>query len=127
MTSGLSCCPSCSVDRGSEDAVAVRWPQVPGPVRAMLVIVRDVLVQDQQLPGTWVGGGFNLIARPEHIRAFFLQLSATQEIIEFTPIGSPFLIAARSRTTSSSSAFATCSRLAMPSRRGRCTSSRACG
>jgi hypothetical protein len=43
----------------------------------------------QQLPGTWIGGGFNLIARPDHDRAFFLQLSATQEIIEFTPIGSP--------------------------------------
>ena len=36
-----------------------------------------------------MGGGFNLIARPGHNRAFLLQLSATQEIIEFTPIGSP--------------------------------------
>jgi hypothetical protein len=44
-----------------------------------------------QLPGTWIGGGFNLIARPDfqNGRAFFLQLSATQEIIEFTPIGGP--------------------------------------
>jgi hypothetical protein len=36
-------------DRGCEDAVAVRWPQVPGPV-AMLVIVGDVLVQDRPMP-----------------------------------------------------------------------------
>jgi hypothetical protein len=32
----------------------VRWPQVPGPVRAMLVVVRDILVQDcPQVP--WPG------------------------------------------------------------------------
>jgi len=34
-------------DLGCFDAVVVRWPQVPGPVRAMLVVVRDVLVQDR--------------------------------------------------------------------------------
>lgn len=41
-------------DRGRGDVVAVRWPQVPGPVGAMLVIVRDILVKDRPevpLPG----------------------------------------------------------------------------
>src|SRR5689334_7083126 len=40
-------------DRDSGDVGALRWPQVPGPVRAMAVIVRDVLTQDcaQALPG----------------------------------------------------------------------------
>ncbi|HEY2087431.1 MAG TPA: hypothetical protein VGH54_15625 [Mycobacterium sp.] len=33
-------------DRGC-DAAAVRSPQVPPPVRAMVVIVRDVLLQDR--------------------------------------------------------------------------------
>jgi hypothetical protein len=37
--------------RGHRAMVAVRWPQVPGPMRAMLVVVRDVLVQDRsQVP-----------------------------------------------------------------------------
>src|SRR5690349_9967562 len=33
-------------DRSCDDVVAVRWPQIPGPVRAMLVVVRDILIQD---------------------------------------------------------------------------------
>jgi hypothetical protein len=38
----------CRIDaRGCGDVAAVRWPQVPGPVRAMLVMVRDVLVRDR--------------------------------------------------------------------------------
>jgi len=38
-------------DRGCADVVVIRWPQVPGPVRAMLVVMRDVLVQDRvQVP-----------------------------------------------------------------------------
>jgi hypothetical protein len=32
--------------RGRSGVFCVRWPQVPGPVRAMLVIVHDVLVQN---------------------------------------------------------------------------------
>jgi len=41
------------------------------------------------LPGTFVGSGFNLIARPDkqHNHPFFLELNATQEILEFTNIG----------------------------------------
>src|SRR5690242_13328656 len=33
-------------DRG-RDAIVVWWPQVPGPVRAMLVVARGVLIQDR--------------------------------------------------------------------------------
>ncbi len=44
------------------------------------------------LPGTWIGKGFNLIARPAHEGEegkppFFLELNATQETLEFTAIG----------------------------------------
>ena len=40
--------------RGCGDVVVVRWLQVPRPVRAMLVIVRDVLLQHRpQVP--WPG------------------------------------------------------------------------
>lgn len=44
-----------------------------------------------KLPGTWVGNGFNLIARPakEEGRPFFLELDATKETLEFTPISGP--------------------------------------
>ncbi len=68
-TGGRSCCPLVLVDESAEDLAApyprrrevgdrggaavivVGWPEVPGPVRAMLVIVRDVLAQDSaQVP-----------------------------------------------------------------------------
>jgi hypothetical protein len=41
------------------------------------------------LPGTFIGSGFNLIARPDrqNNRPFFLELNATQEILEFDNIG----------------------------------------
>jgi hypothetical protein len=40
--------------RGYSDVAAVRWPQVPGPVRAMLVVTHGVVVQDRvQVP--WPG------------------------------------------------------------------------
>jgi hypothetical protein len=41
------------------------------------------------LPGTWVGNGFNLIARPDrnHGRPFLLELNVTVETLEFTAIG----------------------------------------
>ncbi|HVO53347.1 MAG TPA: heme-binding protein [Solirubrobacterales bacterium] len=44
-----------------------------------------------KLPGAWVGSGFNLIARPDkqHSRPFFLELNATTETLEFTPISGP--------------------------------------
>jgi hypothetical protein len=36
---------------GHSDVVPVRWPQIPGPVRTMLVVIADVLIQDRaQLP-----------------------------------------------------------------------------
>jgi hypothetical protein len=41
------------------------------------------------LPGTFIGTGFNLIARPDkqNNNPFLLELNATQEILEFTNIG----------------------------------------
>jgi hypothetical protein len=42
-----------------------------------------------ELPGHWVGHGFNLIARPdfEGGNIFFLELNPTRETLDFTPIG----------------------------------------
>lgn len=41
------------------------------------------------LPGTWIGTGFNLIARPDHQnnKPFFLQLNSTTEVLEFRAVG----------------------------------------
>jgi hypothetical protein len=41
------------------------------------------------LPGTWVGSGFNLISLPDKhdIKHFRLKLNATRETLQFTPIG----------------------------------------
>jgi hypothetical protein len=42
-----------------------------------------------ELPGTWTGTGFNLIARPDfqHKKPFFLEINGTIENLEFTLIG----------------------------------------
>ncbi len=42
-----------------------------------------------ELPGTWIGGGFNLISLPDFHdqKPFRLQINATVEILEFTKIG----------------------------------------
>ncbi|MFC0544252.1 heme-binding protein [Kutzneria chonburiensis] len=44
-----------------------------------------------ELPGTWVGNGFNLISRPDqhNNKPFFLELNTTRETLSFTPIGAP--------------------------------------
>lgn len=43
------------------------------------------------LPGTWVGNGFNLISLPDKHdnKPFRLKLNATRETLTFTPIGGP--------------------------------------
>jgi hypothetical protein len=43
----------------------------------------------KELPGSWVGTGFNLIARPDfqHHKPFFLEINGTIENLEFTLIG----------------------------------------
>src|SRR5580692_11684103 len=47
----LYSCRGQAGDRGCADVADVRWLQVPGPVRAMVVVVRDVLGQDRaQVP-----------------------------------------------------------------------------
>lgn len=44
-----------------------------------------------ELPGTWVGNGFNLISLPDfqNQNSFQVKLNATQETLTFTPIGAP--------------------------------------
>lgn len=44
-----------------------------------------------ELPGTWMGRGFNLISLPDfqNQHSFRLKLNATQEALTFTPIGAP--------------------------------------
>jgi hypothetical protein len=53
--------------------------------------LEDELGPLAKLPGAWVGSGFNLIARPDkhNDRPFFLELNATTETLEFTPISGP--------------------------------------
>lgn len=43
----------------------------------------------KELPGSWIGTGFNLIARPDfqNKKPFFLELNGTLEDLEFTHIG----------------------------------------
>jgi hypothetical protein len=48
------------------------------------------------LPGTWVGSGFNLVAlpkspppAPKHNPSFFVKLNATREVLNFTAITAP--------------------------------------
>lgn len=43
------------------------------------------------LPGTWIGKGFNLVLLPDrqNDQPFRLMLNATQETLTFTPIGGP--------------------------------------
>lgn len=45
----------------------------------------------QDLPGTWVGTGFNLISRPDKHdnQSFFLEINSTIETLEFAQIGAP--------------------------------------
>ena len=44
-----------------------------------------------ELPGTWVGKGFNLISLPDFAdkKPFRLKLNATQETLTFAPVGGP--------------------------------------
>lgn len=41
------------------------------------------------LPGTWTGNGFNVITLPKDPPAFRVMLDTTQELLEFSTIGSP--------------------------------------
>jgi hypothetical protein len=44
-----------------------------------------------ELPGQWIGSGFNLISRPDKHddKPFFLELNKTRESLTFTEIGAP--------------------------------------
>jgi hypothetical protein len=63
----------------------------PGVPRAGGVDLEAELGPLAKLPGAWVGSGFNLIARPDKEGGlpFFLELNATKEILEITPISGP--------------------------------------
>jgi len=66
-------------DRCCDAAAAVRGPQVPGPVRAMLVIVRDVLVQDRpQVPRP--GDRIRPVASDRAVRTLYLYCTASKLI-----------------------------------------------
>ena len=78
-------------------ALDLRQPIIPAPVKLPGDGVRvgaPVAETDLELgplvelPGTWTGSGFNLIARPDKQEnmPFFLELNATREILSFTPI-----------------------------------------
>jgi hypothetical protein len=56
---------------------------------APLAIAVSQLGPLEDLPGTWIGTGFNLIARPDfkNKKPFFLQVSGTIENLEFARIG----------------------------------------
>ena len=87
----------------------------------------------QHLPGTWIGTGFNLIARPQfapisgQTSDFFLELNLTQEILKFDLIRSAIPNRGLRRTTSISLACIICSKSAMQSPLERFTSSLAYG
>lgn len=72
------------------EAAPVEIP-VEGVPRGGGVDLGEELGALAKLPGTWVGNGFNLIARPDKQegRPFFLELDATKETLEFTPISGP--------------------------------------
>ena len=68
---------------------------LPRDVPATRYVIDDAMVQQKlgylcELPGTWEGRGFNLIARPDlHDKAnLYLQLNQTHETLTITPIGS---------------------------------------
>ena len=67
-------------------------PRIPTTrIAADTTTVADQLGLLANLPGTWEGAGFNLIARPDfHDSAnTYLQLNQTRETLTITPIGSP--------------------------------------
>ena len=54
-------------DRGYRNVTAIRWSQVPGPVRATLVVMRDVLVQDRpEVP--WPGDRIRSVTSARAVR-----------------------------------------------------------
>lgn len=63
------------------------------PLRASapLLVAASNLGLLSDLPGSWVGGGFNLISLPDRAdnKTFRLKLNATVETLTFTPIGGP--------------------------------------
>jgi hypothetical protein len=79
--------------QGLGDVAAPAPVEIPaaGVPRAGGVALADELGALAKLPGTWVGNGFNLIARPDKQegRDFFLELDKTKETLEFTPISGP--------------------------------------
>jgi len=82
-----------ATERANQDLGA---PAVPAPVpapppgepRGGSDKTNDELGVLAGLRGAWSGSGFNLIARPDHQhgKTFFLELNATKEVLEFTPI-----------------------------------------
>jgi hypothetical protein len=74
--------PPSSVDGAAVDLDQIGFRASPPAVTAHrnLGLLGD-------LPGHWVGHGFNLIARPNLDNIFFLELNPTRETLDFTAIG----------------------------------------
>lgn len=91
--------------------------------------VRGNLGLLEELPGTFIGSGFNLIARPDkhNNKPFFLELNATHEILQFIAIGGDIPNRGSMQMTSTSMASATCSKYPIALTIHRFTSSRVCG
>jgi hypothetical protein len=67
-------------------------PEVTRPLRfAVHALPANPLGPLQQLPGTWVGKGLNLIWRPNSAAGqdHFLELNVTEEVLEFAEIPGP--------------------------------------
>jgi hypothetical protein len=93
MTAGAKFLDYVVDEKGLEKVVAPAPVEVPtgDTPRAGGVAEEAELGALAKLPGAWIGNGFNLIARPdkEQGKDFFLELNATKETLEFTPISGP--------------------------------------
>jgi hypothetical protein len=118
-------------NQGLGDVAAPAPVEIPaaGVPRAGGVALAAELGALAKLPGTWVGDGFNLIARPDKQegRDFFLELDKTRIRSNSRLSRGRSRTAAPSRTTSPSSASPTCNGSTTPSPTAACTSSRGSG
>ena len=66
-------------------------PPITFRASAPFAVAQPQLGPLAELPGTWMGGGYNMIFLPdkEDNRVFRVMLNATREILSFAPIGAP--------------------------------------
>lgn len=79
----------------SAPPVSPPLPPTAGTFRASASVTNPTRVTGlgplRNLPGTWVGRGFNVISRPDfhNGKPFFLQLNETRETLTFEAVGAP--------------------------------------